>query len=112
LSTAVTLVVLAFSMAPVPGWGAEPANPSAAAPEIEADLVLEGAAVYTVDPARTWAEAVAIRGDEILYVGGNKGAARYIGPQTRVVNLAGKMVLPGFQDAHVHPLWAGIEQLQ
>jgi predicted amidohydrolase YtcJ len=104
-------IVLAFSVAPVPVLGAKPSKPPAAAPEIEADLVLEGAAVYTVDRARTWAEAVAIRGDEILYVGGNKGAARYVGPQTRVVNLAGKMVLPGFQDAHLHPLWAGVEQL-
>jgi predicted amidohydrolase YtcJ len=108
---AVILIVLAFSMAPVPVLGADTSKSPAAAPEIEADLVLEGAAVYTVDRARTWAEAVAIRGDEILYVGGNKGAARYVGPRTRVVNLAGKMVLPGFQDAHVHPLWAGIEQL-
>ena len=108
---AVILVVLAFSMAPVPVLGADTSKSPAVAPEIEADLVLQGAAIYTVDPARTWAEAVAIRGDEILYVGGNKGAARYVGPRTRVVNLAGRMVLPGFQDAHVHPLWAGIEQL-
>jgi predicted amidohydrolase YtcJ len=78
----------------------------------EADLVLQSAAVYTVDGARTWAEAVAIRGEEIVYVGGNQGAARYVGPKTRVLNLAGKMVLPGFQDAHMHPLWAGLEQTQ
>ena len=110
-STALILLVLAVSMAPVPALGAEPAKSPASAPAIEADLVLESAAVYTVDPARTWAEAVAIRGDEIVYVGGNKGAARYVGPRTRVVNLAGKMVLPGFQDAHVHPLWAGVELL-
>jgi len=108
---AVIPIVLAFSTAPASVLGAEPSKPPAATPEIEADLVLEGAAVYTVDRARTWAEAVAIRGDEILYVGANKGAARYVGPRTRVVNLAGKMILPGFQDAHLHPLWAGVEQL-
>jgi predicted amidohydrolase YtcJ len=96
----------------VPGASADPAESAAAAAEIQADFVLEGAAVYTVDRARTWAEAVAVRGDEIVYVGGNKGAARYVGPRTRVVNLHGKMVLPGFQDAHLHALWAGIEQLQ
>jgi predicted amidohydrolase YtcJ len=96
----------------VPGASADPAESADAAAEIQADFVLEGAAVYTVDRARTWAEAVAVRGDEIVYVGGNKGAARYVGPRTRVVNLHGKMVLPGFQDAHLHALWAGIEQLQ
>ncbi len=108
---AVILVVLAFSAAPLSVQAADPAKPSTVAPKIEADFVLEGAAVYTVDAVRTWAEAVAVRGEEIVYVGGSKGAARYVGPRTRVVNLAGKMVLPGFQDAHLHPLWAGIEQL-
>ena len=111
LLVALILVVSFLCVAPAEAPGADAAKASAAAPEIEADLVLEGAAVYTVDRARTWAEAVAIRGDEILYVGGNQGAARYVGPKTRVVNLAGKMVLPGFQDAHLHPLWAGVEQL-
>ena len=111
LLAAVTPMVLAVLIAPVGVLGADTAKPSAAAPEIAADLVFEGAAVYTVDRVRTWAQAVAIRGDEIVYVGGDQGAARYVGPKTRVVNLAGKMVLPGFQDAHVHPLWAGVEQL-
>jgi predicted amidohydrolase YtcJ len=110
LSAAIS-AALAFSVAPVPALGADASKPRAAAPKVEADFVLEGAEVYTVDAARTWAEAVAIRGDEIVYVGSNEGAARYVGPRTRVVNLAGKMVLPGFQDAHVHPLWAGVEQL-
>jgi len=104
-SIAVILIALVFSAAPATARGADAAKPAAA------DVVLEGAAVYTVDAARTWAEAVAIRGEEIVYVGTNAGAARYVGPQTRVVKLAGKMLLPGFQDAHLHPLWAGIEQL-
>jgi len=108
---ALILVIPALSTAPTLARGADPAKSPVAVLQMEADLVLEGAAIYTVDRARTWAEAVAIRGDEILYVGGNKGAARYVGPRTRVVNLAGKMVLPGFQDAHLHPLWAGVEQL-
>jgi predicted amidohydrolase YtcJ len=107
----VTLVVLAFSAGLVSAQAADPAKPSAAASQIEADFVLEGAAVYTVDAVRTWAEAIAVRGEEIVYVGTSRGAARYVGPRTRIVNLAGKMVLPGFQDAHLHPLWAGIEQL-
>jgi hypothetical protein len=67
-----------------------------------ADLVLRGGAVYTVDAARSWAEAVAVRGNRIVYVGPEDGVSTYIGPRTRVVDLKGKMVLPGFQDAHIH----------
>ena len=107
---ALILVLTALFVAPASVPGADSTKPSAASPKVEADLVLQSAAVYTVDGARTWAEAVAIRGEEILFVGTNQGAAGYVGPRTRVVNLAGKMLLPGFQDAHVHPLWAGIEQ--
>jgi hypothetical protein len=92
-------------------FGAQPAASSASAPQPAADVVLEGAAVYTVDAMRSWAEAVAIRGEQIVYVGSSQGAQRFVGPRTRVVKLTGKMLLPGFQDAHVHPLWAGVEQL-
>src|SRR5512145_48244 len=62
-----------------------------------ADLVLQGGAVYTLDAARSWAEAAAVRGDTIVYVGPDAGAARFIGPDTQVVDLAGRMLLPGFQ---------------
>jgi predicted amidohydrolase YtcJ len=76
-------------------------------------LIFAALVLFAVPVPRASADpAVAVRGDEIVYVGGNKGAARYVGPRTRVVNLHGKMVLPGFQDAHLHALWAGIEQLQ
>jgi predicted amidohydrolase YtcJ len=76
-----------------------------------ADLVLRGGAVYTVDAARSWAEAVAVRGERIVYVGSDDGASAYIGPRTRVVDLDGKMVLPGFQDAHIHPPESGLSYL-
>ncbi len=105
------LLVLALCIASAAAFAADPTPRTSEDPQVAADLVFENAAVYTVDAVRTWAEAIAIRGDEIVYVGGNPGAARYVGPKTRVVDLAGKMVLPGFQDAHVHPLWAGIERM-
>jgi predicted amidohydrolase YtcJ len=73
------------------------------------DLVLRGGAVYTVDSARSWASAVAVRGGRIVYVGGDTVPADLVGPGTEVVELAGAMVLPGFQDAHVHPISAGVE---
>ncbi len=81
----------------------------AAAVEAPADLVLTGGAVYTVDPARSWAQAVAVRAGRIAYVGTEAGAKAFIGPKTRVVRLGGRMVLPGFQDAHIHPVSGGVE---
>lgn len=80
-----------------------------AAPPEPADLVIRRGAVYTVDAARSWAEAVAIRAGRIVYVGSDAGAAPWIGPQTRSVDLQGKMLLPGFHDSHVHLVGGGIE---
>ena len=76
-----------------------------------ADLVLLGGAVYTVDANRSWAEAVAVRDQRIVYVGNNEQALALAGPATRVVDLAGKMLLPGFQDAHAHPASSGLVYL-
>ena len=65
--------------------------------------------MYTVDAARSWATAVAVRDGRIVYVGGDSLPAGLVGPGTEVVDLAGGMVLPGFQDAHVHPISSGVE---
>ena len=72
----------------------------------EADVVLRGGKIYTVDAVRSWAQSVAIKGNEIVFVGQDSDAANYIGAHTRVVDLDGKMVLPGFQDSHIHPVTA------
>jgi predicted amidohydrolase YtcJ len=80
--------------------------------ERPADLVLTGGAVYTVDAARTWAEAVAITGGRIAAVGADAEMRALVGPRTEVVNLRGRMVLPGFQDAHVHASGGGLERGQ
>ena len=74
-----------------------------------ADVVLTNAAIYTVDATRSWAQAVAIDEGRIIYVGPEDGVKDYVGPDTRQVDLKGRMVLPGFQDAHVHPISSGIE---
>ncbi|HEU5041425.1 MAG TPA: amidohydrolase family protein, partial [Gemmatimonadales bacterium] len=71
--------------------------------------MLRGGAVYTMDAARRWAEAVAVRGGRIVYVGTDSLPPGLIGPKTEVVDLAGGMLLPGFQDAHVHPISSGVE---
>jgi hypothetical protein len=74
-----------------------------------ADLVFHGGPIYTMDAVRTWAEAVAIKGDRIVYVGSSRGAAAWIVPdKTRVVDLQGRMLLPAFQDAHIHPIAGGL----
>ena len=80
-----------------------------AAAEKPADLILTGAAVYTLDGARSWAECVAVRDGRVAYVGTAAGAADFRGPATRVVDLSGKMVLPSFHDAHVHPVSGGMD---
>ncbi|MGN6681240.1 MAG: amidohydrolase family protein, partial [Streptosporangiaceae bacterium] len=76
----------------------------------EADLVLRGGAVYTVDAARSWAQAVAVRDGALLAVGTNEQVAAVTGAGTKVVDLDGRMVLPGFIDAHVHASAAGLER--
>lgn len=90
-------------------WGLLLSGWAAGADVPPADLVLRGGAVYTVDAVRSWAEAVAIRDGRITYVGTDANVRPHIGPETRVVELRGKMVLPGFHDAHVHLVGGGIE---
>ncbi len=94
-----TLLAGAASAQPAP----RPAPAAAPAPVEAADLVLTRGAVYTVNPRQPWATAVAVRAGRIVYVGDDKGARPYTGPNTRVMNLKGRMVLPGFIDSHLHP---------
>ena len=75
---------------------------------VPADLVLTGGVVHTVDAARSRARAVAVRGGRIVAVGSERDGARHIGPKTRVVPLDGRMLIPGFQDAHIHPIGGGL----
>src|SRR5260370_22840840 len=67
-----------------------------------ADLIIQNARVWTVDASRPEAEAVAILGDRIVAVGSSQELDAWRGPHTRVVDAAGKRLLPGFNDAHVH----------
>jgi predicted amidohydrolase YtcJ len=73
------------------------------------DAVYQNGRIYTVDAKRSWAEAVAVNDGRIVYVGPNDGAKAHIGSNTKVVDLKGRMVLPGIQDAHIHPVGAGVE---
>jgi adenine deaminase len=75
----------------------------------DAELVLRGGGIDTVDAARTWASALAIAEGRIVYVGTDAGVAAWMGPRTVVLDLASRVVLPGFTDAHVHPAEGGVE---
>jgi len=67
-----------------------------------ADTVILNARVYTVDAARPWAEAVAVREGRILAVGTTKAVSRHKAPETLVIDAGGRLVLPGMMDSHIH----------
>ncbi len=93
--------LLALSCRP----GGDAAEPAA--------LIIEGAAVVTMNPSQPEAEAVAIApGGKVVYVGDGAGIRKLKGKATRVINLPGRLVLPGFQDSHIHLVMGGLELSQ
>ncbi|MFI8824819.1 amidohydrolase [Streptomyces sp. NPDC053431] len=73
-----------------------------------ADLVFTGGPVFTGDPARTRATSLAVVGERITAVGHDE-VRELVGPATEVVDLAGRLLVPGFQDAHIHAVYGGVE---
>jgi predicted amidohydrolase YtcJ len=78
----------------------------------QAEVVFVSGAVYQVNAARSWAQAVAISGDKILAVGADEDVRPLIGSSTTVIDLRGRMLVPGFQDAHVHASGGGLDRLR
>ncbi len=76
-----------------------------------ADLVLRHGIVYTMDAQRPRAQAVAVREGVVVAVGDDAAVAALVGPKTRVVDLAGRTLIPGFQDSHAHLLEIGQQRL-
>ncbi|MBF9073287.1 amidohydrolase [Streptacidiphilus fuscans] len=74
----------------------------------DVDVLFVGGPVLTMDSARTRASAVAVRGERILAVG-QDDLRELVGPGTEIVDLRGRALLPGFQDAHVHAVYGGVE---
>ncbi len=72
-----------------------------------ADLVLRGGTVYTVSDGHPTAEAIAVTGTRIVFAGSSAEVARFVGPRTRLVELGGRVVVPGLTDAHYHLLGVG-----
>jgi predicted amidohydrolase YtcJ len=82
-----------------------PAPPAAPVASVTpADLVLTNGKIYTVDPARSIATALAIKDGKVVFVGSTADARRWIGPKTRVEPLGSRLVLPGLIDSHIHPI--------
>lgn len=73
-----------------------------AAAQPAADLVLLNGKIWTVNPAQPQAEAVAVRAGRIAAVGSTAEIRKWAGPATQAIDLGGKLVVPGFNDAHVH----------
>jgi predicted amidohydrolase YtcJ len=95
----VLIAIIALALAPAAfTFGAQIEGP----PPEPAELILRNGLVYTVDPTNTLTEAVAIRGAKIVFVGSSKEVMRFRSKQTRVIDLKGAFVLPGFNDNHVH----------
>jgi len=78
-------------------------TPAAGGPGV-ADFIFLNGAIYTVDARRPWAEAVAVQGKRIVHVGDAAGAVKLAGSQTKIVDLKGRMLLPGFVEGHIHPI--------
>src|SRR5271169_6803607 len=74
-----------------------------------ADLIITNAKVWTVDKAHPTAQAVAVLGDRIIAVGSNAEVDVLRGHDTKVIDAGGKLVLPGFNDAHVHFVSGGLQ---
>lgn len=111
--TVIFLLRMSFAAAlALAGCGQDGREPADTAASIEAqagaaDLVLRGGKVATVDPALGTQEAIAVSGFEIAAVGSNEEIAAYIGPDTRVVELEGRFVMPGFIEGHGHFMGLG-----
>jgi predicted amidohydrolase YtcJ len=103
--TAVVAVLAAF----LGTTAAEP--PSRQAQQEPADLIFRNGRVYTANDRAPRAEAVAVKGSRIVFVGSNSAANRFTGPATRVIDLKGGFLYPGFTDAHVHLSGIGAREM-
>lgn len=79
-----------------------------------ADLIFRGGPVFTSSAVRDRASAVAVRGDRIIAMGheSEPWVTDLTGPDTEVVDLGGRLLIPGFVDAHVHPVWGGLDLMR
>lgn len=75
---------------------------------VQADFIIENAKIFTSDPDMPQAEAVAVKGNRIIYVGINDGAKEFQASSTRIIDGRGRTLTPGLIDSHFHLLWGAI----
>ncbi len=71
----------------------------------DASLAVRNARIYTAEASKPWAEALACRGERIVKLGTEGDVDPLVGPQSRVIDAGGRLVLPGFVDGHAHLIW-------
>lgn len=101
------MVVAALGLAGCATDGEAPEAGSSGNTSAQGIRIYKNGAIYTVNQNQPWAEAMVIENGTIKYVGNNDEAARYEVAGARIIDLAGKMVLPGIHDVHIHPLESG-----
>ena len=97
----ISLICLAFALAATP----------ALAKQKPADLIFRHGYVYTVDAHDNVAQAIAVTAGKIVYVGDDAGVQAFAGRKTKTVDLAGRMLMPGLIDGHMHPQSGGLRML-
>jgi predicted amidohydrolase YtcJ len=107
LRTTAALAAVILAGAGAPRVGAASPDPAGAAAPGAADTVYRHGYVYTVDARDSVQQALAIRDGRIVYVGADAGVAAFVGPKTKVIDLHGRMLMPGLVDGHSHPLQGG-----
>ena len=95
-----TLLRSAAGPAAVTGASSSSVQPGSGA---RADFVFRNGPIYTVSASMPWAQAVAVTGATITYVGDEAGAMALAGPATHVIDLDGRLLMPGFVEGHIHP---------
>ncbi len=83
------------------------ASGAQAAPQAPADSAYRNGFIYTVDAKDSVQQALAVRAGRIVYVGSDAGLGAFLGPKTQVVDLKGRMLMPGLVDGHMHPVQGG-----
>ena len=101
-TAAIVATATALAACAAPG-GSSPGGAATSPADDGVDFVFHNGRVYTVAGPSPWAQAVVVKGSTITYVGDDAGAMALAGPNTRVVDLGGKLLMPGFVEGHIPP---------
>jgi len=106
------LTAAALLLTQAAGFAATGAAPASAPAPAAADTAYRNGFIYTVDAEDSVQQALAIRAGRIVYVGSDAGLAPYLGEHTSVIDLHGRMMMPGLVDGHMHPMDGGRDLLK